>query len=830
MNSDKVVPIGNSGISARSIDGQVKARKLLDSCRDIAVRQLKTLLQRMLDNADDALFAKADKAESNAAQTEYFDSMRIVRLHRSEIERNFYQQIGNGFDDFWKQPSQPPPQDDSEYSLENLSLMEETDLEESLAINNLAIKIKNNFGQEIGAIEQRLGHLVPNIEVNDTNNPVSPKFICQCFNKATQDMDTELKIKLIIYKLFDHQLAADIGPMYDQINQTLIQAGVLPELKTRLRQSTLPHVATSAPLMIPGSMDFPPQAGAGGYVDSGDGGAFLSNLQQLLSSQRANASGIFANAGGAVPFAGTNLPPSSAPPPSTEQILAALSGIQQQPLNYAEGNAALVVSQNIRSAMGVQLGVAEGQSIAFGGVDNDMVDVVAMMFEYILDDPNLPDAARALIGRLQIPMLKVAIIDKSFFASKTHPARKLLNQLAEAGLGMDEETETDNRGPLYLIMESIVNRVLDEFKNDLALFEDLLQELVEFQSQHQLKEQSAQEKTRQHYETREQQELARSWVRETLKESLQDKPMPKEVLKIIMGPWHDVMTHTYLNGGDHSMLWKNQLRFIDVLAWSVQPKQLKVDRKKLGRIICHLMGSLREGLQAIDYPAEKIARIFDAIEPYHHASLFGVGVASPVVNTQPSRPNNDHSADDTPSSDDDFSEDTAQIEIDGDTPSPDSVAASIEKMEQQMATLAELEAMLDEPVVSLDNEQDVETEGFDREIMEDIVLAGWDVEDHSAADQPEDEYLELARHLEAGKWVEFFDDKTDKKVRAKLSWKSDLLGEYTFTNWKFDIVADKTVYGLAADLRRGSARIIDDVPILDRALSSVMNGLARQTG
>ena len=45
------------------------------------------------------------------------------------------------------------------------------------------------------------------------------------------------------------------------------------------------------------------------------------------------------------------------------------------------------------------------------------LDIVAMLFDYILDDKNLPDPVRMLIGRLQIPVLKVALISEFVKAS-----------------------------------------------------------------------------------------------------------------------------------------------------------------------------------------------------------------------------------------------------------------------------------------------------------------------------------------------------------------------------------------------------------------------------
>ena len=110
-----------------------------------------------------------------------------------------------------------------------------------------------------------------------------------------------------------------------------------------------------------------------------------------------------------------------------------------------------------------------------------------------------------------------------------------------------------------------------------------------------------------------------------------------------------------------------------------------------------------------------------------------------------------------------------------------------------------------------------------RSLMENIVLEGFDREEISG-EFPDDEYLELARHLEAGKWVEFTNEH-QQKSRARLAWKSDLLGEFTFLNWKFDVIADKKLFELASDFRLGKAKVIDDLPLIDRAFSAIMSTL-----
>ena len=80
-----------------------------------------------------------------------------------------------------------------------------------------------------------------------------------------------------------------------------------------------------------------------------------------------------------------------------------------------------------------------------GQMDTVTLDIVAMLFDQIFGDPRIPAAMKALIGRLQIPMLKVAILDKSFFAKKAHPARHMLDTLGELSVGLGEGFDTGQR-------------------------------------------------------------------------------------------------------------------------------------------------------------------------------------------------------------------------------------------------------------------------------------------------------------------------------------------------------------------------------------------------
>src|SRR5207244_8171994 len=99
------------------------------------------------------------------------------------------------------------------------------------------------------------------------------------------------------------------------------------------------------------------------------------------------------------------------------------------------------------------------------------IELVAMLFDFIFETKDLPDSVKALIGRLQIPVLKAAMLDGAFFSKKSHPSRQLVNALARAGIGWSPTMGQDD--PLYRKIETLVHRVLDELTDDIGLFDEL---------------------------------------------------------------------------------------------------------------------------------------------------------------------------------------------------------------------------------------------------------------------------------------------------------------------------------------------------------------------
>jgi hypothetical protein len=260
---------------------------------------------------------------------------------------------------------------------------------------------------------------------------------------------------------------------------------------------------------------------------------------------------------------------------------------------------------------------------SLGDADNDTIDVISMLFEFILDDYSLPDAMKALISRLQIPMLKVAIIDKSFFSKKVHPARRLLNTLAQAAVGWNDTGDRANDA-LYNKIESVVKRVLNEFVDDPSIFSELDDEFSAWWQQEQRGAQIAEQRTNQVTRGKEQLRSAKQAVADELNQRLRKaQVVPEAVMALLEDGWKDVLLLNYLRQGVDSKEWQESLEMVDRLLWSVQPKSDYSERQQLLRGIPELLRNLRERLNSISFDQHKMARLFKELQNCHIGCLRG---------------------------------------------------------------------------------------------------------------------------------------------------------------------------------------------------------------
>lgn len=739
---------------------------LLKLVRSVALKRVNALVGTLFENVDDALFDLAERAGSNAIQTEYFDGMREVRKKRQLVERLFQEQATRAFTDFADGKLKPIKAEGGTPSANaGLSLVDDVELEESLAVTSMVAKAESRLQRALYQVNQRLAVIIGGAKVEDANNPIGPAVLGNAFRTAIREFDVNIQVKLIVYKLFDRYVMAGLEPVYDEVNVELIRAGVLPQVRHVLSHGSRPQGAPAAGVIAagrPGGTTAP-----GGYYDATANelqGEIYQTLRSLLASRH---HGDHYEGGG---DGGSGLPGLS-----PTDLLSALTILQTQSAAMqaradSVSDAAQAVQQIKRELLD-QVGRLsdDAKSRRVSAADEDTIDLVGMLFEYILQDRNLPTRMQALFGRLQIPYLKVAILDKHLFAQKSHPARRLLDLLAEAGKSWTEEADRDNR--LYDRIRLAVEAVLRDFDDDVGVFERELDSFTEFMDQHRKRADLAEQRAAEATRGRERlQEARRTAAREILKR-IEERHLPPVVHTVLSRPWANYLVLTVLRQGEGSDEWKNALRFADEFVWSAQPKTTESDITRLRALLPQLEKALRHGLATVAYHDSDVKQLMGELSQFYRRLLDGQ-----KVETRSAKDVIEHNV-------------AAPVSASGGGDPADTADA----------------------ITSLAPQSPVE----------EIVLSSEPAEEAEVAPDADDEVVRSVRELKVGTWLEFIEE-NGQRERAKLSWISPISSKYLFVNRRGLKVCDKTVYGLAADLRRGSAVVLEEVPLFDRALDAIV--------
>ncbi|MDV3505059.1 DUF1631 domain-containing protein [Marinobacter sp. M-5] len=565
--------------------------------RDTVVAGLGDLLQGAFDAVDDSLFELANNARSNNEQNRYFEAMREIRIKRKGVERHFQNAVAQIF-------SNPPRsgsvsiddgQQANQPSADNLALVGNDDLEEQVALNAMITKAKAHFQGPLLQLQTRFSTVYPGASDESPVNPMAPEHLCSAFTEVIQALEIQIRERLILLKQFDRYVVSNLGMLLDEANRILIQAGVIPNFryhgKSGQQQSRPPEPSVGGDTKTEQrAVQAEPEA------SGGDSGIF-EQIRQMLSLQRANA-GM----------------PSRASDPNVQviggpELFGLLSALPQQSTmqageNLSAGEPVTVDLRQVVEQLLAHNAPKDGKTPALNEMDEDLINLVSMLFEFILDDYNLSAPIQVLISRLQIPVLKVVIKDKSFFSRATHPARRLLNSLARAGIGWSDSDEK-TRDKLYDQIHTIVQRILNEFDGDVTLFETLGEEFEQYLARENRKASLVEQRTRESERGRIKSQKAQEMVDQVLKQKVGRYRLPESIRNILVNGWSRVMFLAYLRD-DVEHRWLESVRLVDDLIWCLHPHEEDDERDQWVRVVPGLIKSLRAGLEEVSYNSSKL--------------------------------------------------------------------------------------------------------------------------------------------------------------------------------------------------------------------------------
>ena len=246
-------------------------------------------------------------------------------------------------------------------------------------------------------------------------------------------------------------------------------------------------------------------------------------------------------------------------------------------LSRGGGSSLQVVIREEMLKAAAQLGFDREQT-RFGQDDEDAIDLVAILFDTLAEGNDLMPRGTRMFGRLVLPYVKVAMLDDSLFNRRSHPARRLLDALAETCDGNAGESAT-NREMLERA-EAVVDQVVDRFQEDQAIIELAAQELREHLEQQQLRAEIAERRMAEALHGRERLHFARQAAHEDLGGLLASGPLSQASQHFLEQFWQKALTHTWLRYGAESTRYRamvvlgNRLAKLDEAGAALQADKL----------------------------------------------------------------------------------------------------------------------------------------------------------------------------------------------------------------------------------------------------------------
>lgn len=674
--------------------------KLLQSSKALIYKWVSVHFKSFLEKADDQLFRMADKSGSNLEQNRYLQSRKELLEQRRTLERILLEHMREAFDNFLHghDTAKEVPQGDIE-----LKLVDHDQLEQSIAIAAMTRKANADYSEALYALNQRLSALADGHKITDSGNPVTPAVFTEALHDGCSALTLDTPSKLVIYKIYDSTVMGKLDKIYHLLNHHLKSSGVLPHLRYQIRKDEAPQLpeelAThNSPETLAKQNDL------------------MTLVQQLQSAMGVTRAPVFN-------------------PLPAQQIIGGLQPLQQhsaQVLVAAKTQEAVLETDY--SAITEQIH-RETQRAA--PVDADVIEIVGLLFEYMLNDEQLPDSVKALLSYLHTPFLKVALMDKAFFNSPQHPARQLLNGLVAAGERL-VEPEGKHKSDVYQQIKVIVQRILDEFENDLRLFTQLTFDFNHFLRQHARRVRLAEQRAQQAARGEDKLKEIRLRVENYLRQKLDGLHIPSDVRTLLFEPWANFLAFNLLRFGSSSEQWREAASVIDDVLVYLHPQGIHAQR--LVELREMLNEKLGNGFQTVGYEGETGRQLLEALHKAHRERL--------TLKSTPQRPAN-----------------------------------------------------IDEPLAA-------QTE-------------------HAG-----DALLQKLEKIEFGTRFLFFADRPRKEqVQAKLAWSNTRTQNYMFVNRLGQQTAVITGADLAANIRAGRTRIMQEQPnqpFFEKALERIVDQLRRR--
>jgi Protein of unknown function (DUF1631) len=625
----------------QNVSSADRQKLLLGGCRDLMLHRARLQLATALDRLAEVLLENASKSFEPKVVSTLMEARALLQKERLLLSETFSSELLDRIDG--KTPpdiAAPAGEKAGELQLQSVEVLDEV-----VAARSLAKSIESASLNDLPPLHQRISSLRGDSGLKLSENAFGPASIVGALLDAMQKISDDPDVRLTWLRGLTVMGGLGFRDVYADMNRFLADGGVaVPTL--RAAGGSVDGGGYSSPGGVPPQAPFPGGANsdlapavsdAMAAAQAGDMQpmqTLANNLVSLVQRLQHVVPGIAGGPATMDPSLARMLADKEALQISAALGFSAGGGVRQ-PLVQAYDRELLSTLTMLQAATPATMPIGAGVAAPSTSVLREVVpgyssgdisvldatttELVAMLFDFVFARRELRDEIKVLLGRLQIPMLKGAMVDRGFFSRKNHPGRQLLNRLSDLGIGWNPEEGPDDA--VYTKIREIVDQVNRDFVDDLGVFTAALVEVEQFIAEVELDAQPAIEAETKEAETADRHFVALQTAKETVEARISQHALPEQVREFIEVAWQPHLQDALLEEGKESKTYEDAVGALDELIWSVAPKEHSAERVQLGQRLPSLVKRLRTSLKSLSDDA--LNPFFDKLFEVHAGLLKG---------------------------------------------------------------------------------------------------------------------------------------------------------------------------------------------------------------
>ncbi|MFA6314003.1 MAG: DUF1631 family protein [Sterolibacterium sp.] len=458
-----------------------------------------------------------------------------------------------------------------------LKIVNDAEIALQLVAREIVERLTTACREETNPLERRISYLVLRSAMTPGDTTFKLSSLWSCIEAACAEVSDDAAAGILLLQLVGERLATELPQLYRVVNESLIDAGILPRLKRSYREMTLVD---------------PQEAAA-------ESAKMASALDRLVKARTKDGEAATNGSGG-----------------GSLELFDSMKTLQAEPAPANPDTHTNLVRMARDS--GAARGVRPQEAVS--------LDIVAELFDQIFNDPNVANGMKGLVARLQSTVLKAAMLNQRFFADRSHPARRFLDSISTVAIRWGKVVNADD--PFFVKLLELVNKVQATYDGDVGVFDAANAELDAFLAEREKIEEQQDSELAAAVHAREEEirltRVAQKRVQRAANqciERLLGPTVPREIEEFLRSYWRDVVQGRISQFGEDGAPTEEALETAVALIWAVMPKHDPGERQRHAARLPGLLKKLNAGFDEIGAAPDERKTFMDTLVDLQLAAL-----------------------------------------------------------------------------------------------------------------------------------------------------------------------------------------------------------------